>query len=252
MNHVQQLSSDCYQPLPTNDIYTLQPESVRELWEAEYGRYSTIPSTRRGAPAHALVQLLENYELRAGTALDLGCGNGRNAFYLAAQGINVIAVDFSQTALDLLEKEQKKQKLSTAVSSMNHDIRDGLPLASNSMDLILDSYCLCHFVDSHERRKAMTEIHRILKPGGKLIKIHLDNKDEYYLERQKNRADYGHISYDPANGLYKMHMSLQSYIQDIGPEFKYVTNEIVKFIDDVRDDSYERSIFVCVMEKLIA
>jgi len=249
MNHVQQLSSDYSQPLPTDDIYAHQPESFRELWEAEYGRHSTIPSTRREAPAHALVQLFKNYELRADTALDLGCGNGRNAFYLAAKGINVVAVDFSQTALDLLEKERKKQNLSAVISSMNHDIREGLPLAPNSMDLILDSYCLCHFIDSRERRKAIAEMHRILKPGGKLIKIHLDNRDEYYLERQKNRAAYGHISYDPANGLSKTHMSLQSYLQDIGPEFKHVTHENVKFIDDVRGASYERSIFVCVTEK---
>ena len=249
MNNAQVLNSDYALPLLTGDTNTSHKEELRQLWEVEYGRQSTIPSTRRIAPAHALVQLLENFDLRADTALDLGCGNGRNTFYLAELGIKVLAIDFSQTALDLLENEQKKRGSSLKFSNINHDIREGLPVASNSMDLILDSYCLCHFIDSNERRIAMSELYRVLKPGGKLIKIHLDNNDEYYIERQKIKADHGHISYDPANGLSKLHMSVQSYLQDIGPKFKHVKHENVKFVDKVRGTAYERSIFVCVTQK---
>ncbi|MBC9229489.1 class I SAM-dependent methyltransferase [bacterium SPL81] len=249
MEDIHELSRDYRNSLVLDGRNLTHLEDLKQLWDKEYGLYSTIPSSQRVVPAHALVQLLQNYTLSGEMALDLGCGNGRNSFFLAANGFNVTAIDFSQTALTLLEAKLEKQKASAAVSHINHDIRNGLPFESESMDLVLDSYCLCHFINDEERRDVMHEIYRVLKPGGKLIKIHLDVNDEYYLERLNSKTDYGHISYDPINSLPKMHMSLEAYLKDIGSHFRLASYEEVKFTDDVRGSRYERSIFVCVSEK---
>ena len=64
-------------------------------WEDFYGgerRWS-------GKPNAALVE--EVADLEPGTALDLGCGEGGDAIWLAAQGWTVTATDISQTALDI-------------------------------------------------------------------------------------------------------------------------------------------------------
>jgi SAM-dependent methyltransferase len=224
-------------------------EDIQTLWEKEYSSNSTIPSSHRLKPAHALVQLADHYNFSGGTALDLGCGNGRNSFYLAEKGFSVTAIDFSQTALDLLQAEKGKSGRSDTIKILNRDIRNGLPLKSNSVDLVLDSYCLCHFDNESELRHAMAEVYRVLKPGGRLVKIHLDNNDTYYLKRLEKRTPYGHTSFDPTNGLFKVHMDLDSYLNKFCDGFEFVQSEVVNFKDDVRGVSYERSIFVCVTEK---
>src|SRR5438477_6219122 len=50
-------------------------------------------------PRHELVDLVEAGRLTPGRTLDLGCGTGTNAVYLAEHGFDVTGVDFSPVAL---------------------------------------------------------------------------------------------------------------------------------------------------------
>lgn len=81
------------------------------------------------------------------------------------------------------------------------------------------------------------------------MKIHLDDKDEYYLERIQERTDFGHISYDPANGLRKLHCDVANYSRFFAKGFQAKLNFDVQFVDNVRGKNYKRSIFVSVMQK---
>jgi SAM-dependent methyltransferase len=65
------------------------------MWDARYGATDTLWSF---APNRFLVEEVE--PLRPGRALDLACGEGKNALWLAARGWRATAVDFSQVALD--------------------------------------------------------------------------------------------------------------------------------------------------------
>ncbi|MFT3913688.1 MAG: class I SAM-dependent methyltransferase [Anaeromyxobacteraceae bacterium] len=51
-----------------------------------------------GRPQGAIVRLAEAGEIR-GTVLDVGCGTGENALYLASRGRPVLGIDLSQTAI---------------------------------------------------------------------------------------------------------------------------------------------------------
>jgi SAM-dependent methyltransferase len=67
----------------------------REMWDA---RYASTESLWSFEPNRFLVH--ETEALAPGRALDLACGEGRNALWLAARGWQVTAVDFSAVALD--------------------------------------------------------------------------------------------------------------------------------------------------------
>lgn len=222
---------------------------LRMLWDEEYARNPTIPSSHRSEPAHALVELGKHFDIQGLTALDLGCGNGRNALFLADMGIKVTALDFSGVALQMLEKSIAERKCSAAIEIVNHDLYDGLPFGDASFDLVLDSYCLCHFVDREQNAHAMSECQRVLRPGGRLIKIHLDSKDAYYLERVHEKTEFGHVSRDPVNGLQKIHCDVESYAHFFASALNLETSLNIDFIDSVRGKDYERSIFVSVMKK---
>ena len=68
---------------------------AERFWEDRYRRRGRVWS---GRPNPVLVDFVGS--LRPGTALDLGCGEGGDAIWLARQGWHVIAVDISTTALD--------------------------------------------------------------------------------------------------------------------------------------------------------
>ncbi len=97
-----------------------------------------------------------------GTALDIGCGAGREAIFLAKCGLQVIAVDISAKALEIARKRASD-------AGVNVDWREGsfldLPVEDASVDFINDRGAL-HIVPEAERPQFAREIGRVLKPGG--------------------------------------------------------------------------------------
>jgi SAM-dependent methyltransferase len=228
----------------------LDASSTQRIWDKEYEQAPTIPSSHRSEPAHALVELTKGWDFPAKNALDLGCGNGRNAIFLASKGIHVTALDFSQFALNLLPATDLSSPAFNHIKKVKHDLSGGIPSSDSAFDLVLDSYCLCHFTEHEEQEFLMDEVFRALKPGGHFIKIHLDISDDYYLERLQTKTEYGHISFDPANGLQKMHCSIDSYTKKFAYKFALVKSVKVNFMDDVRGMAYQRSVFACLMQKV--
>lgn len=125
----------------------------REHWEAP-----SVPGELA-----ALVAAGPLIGLRPGdAALDVGCGTGREAVYLAEAGLAVIAVDSSRPALELARERSE-------AAGVEVDLRRGsafdLPVASASVDLALDRGCL-HGIDPDDRPEYAAEIARVLAPGG--------------------------------------------------------------------------------------
>jgi SAM-dependent methyltransferase len=74
-------------------------------WDARYSRGEHIISE----PLPLLVRMAEG--LRPGRALELACGPGRHALFLAERGWQVTAVDASRVAIELLEKSARERDL---------------------------------------------------------------------------------------------------------------------------------------------
>jgi SAM-dependent methyltransferase len=71
-------------------------------------RYLEDARVRRWASTPNRVLLAEAGSLRPGRALDLACGMGRNAVWLAEQGWAVTAVDFSDVAVDAAKERARE------------------------------------------------------------------------------------------------------------------------------------------------
>jgi SAM-dependent methyltransferase len=94
--------------------------------------------------------------LPAGEALDLACGAGRNALYLAGLGWRVTAVDGSLAALSLL---RQRAELSGAIDIRHADLeRSEFTISPNSYDLICDILYL--------QPSLFEPIREGLRPGG--------------------------------------------------------------------------------------
>jgi SAM-dependent methyltransferase len=114
------------------------------------------------APDESLARWVQDGALRPGRAIDLGCGNGRNAVFLAQQGFSVEAVDYSQAAIDWAHDRVAEAGVEVALARRN--VFD-LALEANAYDLVYDSGCF-HHIAPHRRTQYVETVVRALKPGG--------------------------------------------------------------------------------------
>lgn len=94
--------------------------------------------------------------------LDMGCGTGRHALWLAAVGATVTAVDFSEGMLAEARRKPGADGVRFAVA----DLHQPLPLPDRSFDLVVSGLVLEHL---RELDTAFREARRVLKPGGRAV-----------------------------------------------------------------------------------
>lgn len=114
------------------------------------------------SPDESLAQWVEDQLVRPGRALDLGCGNGRNAIFLARRGFTVEAVDYSRKAIDWAT--ERAVQAGVAVQWRHQSVFD-LACEPGAYDLVYDSGCF-HHLPPHRRRAYVQLVTSVLKPGG--------------------------------------------------------------------------------------
>ncbi len=128
-----------------------------QRWATDAGRADWLD------PHPAVVALLPELKSRgAKAALDLGCGVGRHALFLAEAGLQVEAFDGSETGLDVLRASAASRGLTLG---FQHGNADALPYAEGAFDFVLSWNVIYHGTlgDAGAR---IAEIWRVLKPGG--------------------------------------------------------------------------------------
>jgi SAM-dependent methyltransferase len=152
---------------------------------------------------------------REGKILELGCGSGRDSSYLTGLGLQVIAADYSQAALESC------RQLAPLADIRLIDIRNPLPFDNEEFPVIIASLCL-HYFSWPATMAIMAEIRRCLKPGGYLLVRVNSTGDRHY------GAD-GHPEVEP--GLYNVNGELKRFFDReavgrlIGPEWKVLSRE---------------------------
>ncbi|KIK68791.1 hypothetical protein GYMLUDRAFT_36283 [Collybiopsis luxurians FD-317 M1] len=100
--------------------------------------------------------------------VDLGCGGGLDVF-LASKKVGgsgkVIGVDMNPKMIDLAKRNAETMN-ATNVEFIHSKIND-IPLETNSVDCVL-SNCVLNLVPEEDKRSVIQEIHRILRPCGRL------------------------------------------------------------------------------------
>ena len=135
-------------------------------WDGFYADRSRPIPFFVAKPDENLVTYIDRGLLRPGRVLDLGCGPGRNALYLASLGFDVTAVDLSPAAIAWAEDRARETgakvrfRCADAFATAETD-----PVAS--YDLIYDSGCF-HHLPPHRRISYLTLVDRVLAPGGHL------------------------------------------------------------------------------------
>ena len=169
--------------------------------------------------------------------IELGAGLGRDTVFFAKNKIKVEALDYSPTAIKIIEKKVKENNFSKLISTKNFDVRGGLPYEDNSIKGVFSHMLYCMALSSQEIENINNEICRVLKPNG--INI--------YTVRHTNDGDYKkgiHIGEDLyENDGFIVHYFSEEKVNSLLNGFKNISLE--KF----EEGTFPRKLLFIVNEK---
>ncbi|MGW6456330.1 SAM-dependent methyltransferase [Streptomyces sp. NPDC055078] len=127
--------------------------------------YAERPASAEPRPNDRLVETAA--ELPPGDALDLGCGGGGDALWLAGRGWRVRALDVSAVAVTRLTRQARSRGLSDRITAEQHDVRASLP--GLRFDLVTAHYF--HTPYEQDRTAVLRSAAHRLRPGGRLLVV---------------------------------------------------------------------------------
>lgn len=136
---------------------------TREFWDDRYRESQRIWS---GNPNQRLVEQVEGLAPGdpAGSALDVGCGEGADAVWLAGQGWRTTAVDVSEVALERTRTHAAEAGVEVATAP--YDVLAGDPLPGGPYDLIVSHFL---HLPTDLRHAAYAHMAAAVAPGGRLL-----------------------------------------------------------------------------------
>lgn len=166
-------------------------EADRTRWNQRYaaGDYDLTPNPRVVAHLTGRVQ-------PGLVALDIACGAGRNAIWLAEQGAEVHAWDISDEALALLQGETNERGLPVHVRQVD---LDEAPLPQAYFDLVV----VTHFL----HRPLLHPMLQALKPGGLLFMDTFMDSEKRAEVNHAYKLDPGELARVYAESVEVLHLN---------------------------------------------
>jgi len=159
----------------------------RDYWERYFdGLNVDTYDFSESTPAASLPHFCATYLKEKAKILDLGCGGGRNAHYLAERGYDVYGVDVAAAAIEFCRKRFLQFGLS---GTFRQGTFDHIPLPDAFFDGVI---CIAAFdhVTSDNARASLAEVRRVLQPDGTiLLTFDPPNMDEDRLDEAEVLPD---------------------------------------------------------------
>jgi len=135
-------------------------------------------------PQPAFVSLAQSQQIR-GPVLDVGCGTGENALYLAGLGFDVNGVDSARAAIEMARDKARVRQV-----RVNFRTVDALDLAclGTTFETVIDSG-LFHLFTDEERRRFLPSLAAVLRPGGTYLMLCFSDQETREGPRRISQAE---------------------------------------------------------------
>jgi methyl halide transferase len=128
-------------------------------WNDLYASGEPLPWDT-GRPDPVLIEVIESHRIAAGRALEVGCGTGTNAIYLAQHGFEVVGVDISPLAVEKARTRAGGRCRFETVDFLNEAPPGG------PFQFVFDRGCFHTFDEDDERARFAQNVAAALVNGG--------------------------------------------------------------------------------------
>ena len=176
-------------------------------------------------------------EKKISKIIEIGAGLGRDTIFFAKNSIYTIALDYSPSAIKIINQKSNKDNLSNYISTKLFDVRQKLPFEDNSVEACYSHMLYCMALTTSDLEKINNEIQRILKPGGINIYTvrHTDDGDF------KNGIYIGEDLYE--NDGFIVHYFSEEKVNSFLNGFKNI------YLEKFEEGTFPRKLFFIVNEK---
>jgi len=134
--------------------------AAQARWEERYQKGDTPWET--GQPSSELQCVLVEADIQPCRALELGCGTGASAVWLAQQGFEVTALDLSQLAID--RARQRGNEAGVGINFIIADVLKPPAELTGPFDFIFDRGCY-HVVRREDVTAYLATVRSLTRPG---------------------------------------------------------------------------------------
>lgn len=149
----------------------------KEIFDKAYERQGIAIWTETEPPKE-LIELVENGEIKPCKVLDIGCGEGFYAIYLASQGFEVTGIDLSKNAIKYAK--QNASKKGAKINFIAMDILD-LSKINEKFDFIFE-WALLHHIMPEKRKKYVKDVSDLLNKNGKYLSVCFNEKSDHFAQ----------------------------------------------------------------------
>jgi methyl halide transferase len=128
-------------------------------WNDRYASGEPLPWDT-GTPDPMLIEMIESRAIEPGRTLEVGCGTGTNAIYLAHHGFDVLGVDVSRLAVEDARAKALGRCRFETIDFLNEAAPGG------PFQFVFDRGCFHTFDEDHERTRFAQNVATVLVNGG--------------------------------------------------------------------------------------
>ena len=198
-------------------------------WE---NNFSNKPEMFGQKPSIAAVKALKKFKKENITNIvEFGAGLGRDTIYFAKNSIHVHALDYSPSALKIINKKKIELNLSKFIKTQLFDIRKKLPFTNESFQGCFSHMLYCMALSNENIEQLNNEIYRVLIKGGINIYTVRNFEDGDY----KNGIYRGEDLYE--NDGFIVHFFSKDKIKKYSKKFKSLE------IEEFEEGSFPRKLY---------
>jgi|TARA_B110000438_G_scaffold3650_1_gene3658 SAM-dependent methyltransferase len=206
-----------------------------QYWEKNF---SNKPEMFGLKPSVAAVKALKKFkEENISNIIELGAGLGRDTIFFAQNSIYVHALDYSSSAISIINKKKDELNLSKYIKTQVFDIRKKLPFTNENFQGCFSHMLYCMALSNNNIQYLNKEIFRILKKGGLNIYTVRNFEDGDY----KNGIHIGEDLYE--NDGFVVHFFSKDKIKESSKKFKTL------HIEKLEEGSFPRKLYIIQNQK---